>query len=69
MHMGREGQAGSGHRVPGTRPSLWEREERAGVTDWALYLGDIRSEERMERQVKAHTDLQDRQHKRSVIFI
>lgn len=56
MHTGREGQAGAGHRVPGTRPSLWERgEERAGVTDWALCLGDIRSGERMERQVRRLT--------------
>ena len=30
-------------------------EDRAGVTDWDLCLGDTRSEERMERQVRRLT--------------
>ena len=52
-HTGREGQAGVGQRQSPKDSALpvGERrgEDRAGVTDWDLCLGDTRSEERMER--------------------
>lgn len=57
MHTGQGGQAGWGQRqVPGTRPLC--RREEGGGDRLGPVLGDIRSEERMERQVRqAHMDM------------